>query len=68
MAFEIDRQSSTWKAVMAWADERLQQQRLRNEGLSLNMEQTCITRGRIAELKALLALDNPDPAQVADEA
>ena len=65
---EIDRQSATWRAVMERAETRLDELRMRNDAASLTHEQTLVLRGRIAEIKELLALDSPVPAQLADEA
>lgn len=63
---EIDRSSDTWKAVKGRAEQRLEACRKRNDG-ALGVESTAYLRGRIAELKEFLALDNPAPEQVADE-
>ena len=63
---QIERDSLTWKAIMDRSEDRLNALRRKNDG-ALGIEQTAHLRGRIAELKELLALDNPAPAQVADE-
>jgi len=54
-----------WKALLS---ERLAQHREANDGLRNDERITAITRGRIAELKELLALAKPAPASVADPA
>ncbi len=63
---EIDRTTETWRALVERTEERLADCRAKNDG-ALDAEKTAHLRGRIAELKDLLALDNPIPALVADE-
>ena len=58
---QIDPHSDTWKAIKARADERLNTLRLQNDAFGLDPNGTAVIRGRIAELKELLALEKaPD--------
>jgi len=63
---EIEPKSPTWKAVEAYANERLNRLRLQNDSAALDQVETANIRGRIAALKELLALTQA-PADVADE-
>lgn len=62
----IDFQSETWRMIEKRAGERLTMLRNKNDG-DFPAEQTAKLRGRIFELKELLALANPAPANGADE-
>lgn len=64
MRLEVD--SSTWKAIEAWAAARLERARLKNDG-DLDPTATAKTRGEIRALKDLLALAKPAPAPGTDE-
>ncbi len=67
MTPEIDFASSTWKALVERMTDRVETFRAKNDG-ALSVEQTAHLRGRIAELKHLLALGNPSPgANATDE-
>ena len=66
MAYEIDFRSETWRALEERCNKRLEEMRRKNDG-QLSAEQTAHLRGRIAEVKELLTLVNPAPAQMADE-
>jgi hypothetical protein len=66
MTTEIDLASETWKAIAARATARLADLRARNDG-ALDEVKTAHLRGRISELKELLALGNPVPADMANE-
>ena len=66
MGYEIDFISDTWKAIEARTKARLETLRAKNDS-ALGVEQTAHVRGQIAELKGLLTLALPAPAQVADE-
>ncbi|MGE0383420.1 MAG: hypothetical protein AB7Q97_01740 [Gammaproteobacteria bacterium] len=58
--------SATWKKLRAYLLKRLDDHRVRND-VRASAEDTAYQRGRIAELKDLLALDQPDPAWRPDE-
>ncbi|MEK9721984.1 MAG: hypothetical protein VW405_00690 [Rhodospirillaceae bacterium] len=58
---EIDFQSETWRALQEQAAERIESYRTRLEKEGLSLEETERLRGRIAELRALLALAKPKP-------
>jgi len=61
-----DLQTKTWERMEALLHERLREHRERNDG-SLDAEATAKLRGRIAEVKELLALATPpDPAPRGD--
>ena len=60
-----DRQSSPWLKVKQHLEARLAKLRAENDG-DLPIEKTAKLRGRIAEVKALMALD-ADPAPLNDE-
>lgn len=61
---EID--SPLWQRLKAHLEEEIRIQRTKNDG-DHDAIRTADIRGRIAQLKALLALGNLDPAQVADD-
>ena len=61
---EIDFSSATWKAIVERTEQRLDTMRLRNDG-DLDPVATAKVRGRIQELKELLALQAP--AHATDE-
>lgn len=67
MKAEIDLLSPTWRAIRERAELRLDELRRKNDA-ELDEMQTAKLRGRIAELKELLALDRPAPANMMDEA
>lgn len=57
----IDFTSPTWKGIKEHLKTRLEQQRERNDSAKLDSVTTAHIRGRIAELKDLIALqDQPD--------
>lgn len=64
MTPEIDFASLTWKAIVERAEQRLDTLRARNDG-ELDPIATAKLRGRIQELKELLALQAP--AHATDE-
>ena len=66
MTTEIDLASETWKAIAARATARLADLRARNDS-ALDEVKTAHLRGRISELKELLALGTPVPADMANE-
>ena len=66
MAYEIDYRSETWKALEERASNKLDSLRRKNDG-QLDDLATAHLRGRIAELKDLLTLAKPAPAQEAGE-
>lgn len=51
-----DRRSALWALIEKEYTERLQNLRSQNDAASLTAEQTAVLRGRIAEIKGLLAL------------
>lgn len=55
---ELERQSAVWVKVSEELKSRLTSARLKNDG-ELNEIDTARLRGRIFELKSLLALGNP---------
>lgn len=61
-----DRQSSTWNRIKKHLEEQLRVEREKNDAPTLTPERTAYTRGRIAVIKELLALDQPQPAPVED--
>lgn len=63
---EQDRQSSLWRKLKAKAESDLCDLRRRNDALSDEVT-TAVLRGRIYQIKELLALDPPAPVEVADE-
>lgn len=63
---EIDTSSGTWKFIEEYASTQLARQRERNDAVSMDAIQTAHVRGRIAELKAVLALAKA-PADPADD-
>lgn len=63
---QIEPRSDTWKAVEAYANERLEKLRLQNDSTAMDSIQTAVIRGRIAALKELLALAEA-PANLADD-
>lgn len=58
--------SATWKVLREYAEKRLAALRVKNDSPQTE-EQTNRLRGRIAELKNLLALDKPAPETEADD-
>lgn len=65
MKLQIDPKSETWRAIESWADERLNQLRLKNDSMSSEVD-TAFMRGKIAGFKELLALTKA-PAIEADD-
>lgn len=55
-----DRQSQTWARLRTHLNERLQSMRAQNDG-DLDPVATAKMRGRIAEIKAMLALEQDLP-------
>ena len=66
MALEIDFRGETWRALEEMATAKLEGLRKKNDG-QLDDLKTAHLRGRIAELKDLLTLAQPAPAQEAGE-
>lgn len=60
-----DRNTPLWLALRAHLERRLESQRAKND-TDLSAEDTAKVRGRIAEIKALLALEAPPPQVPAD--
>jgi len=56
-----DRASGFWLRLKAHLEERLAMNRLVNDNISLTEQDTAVLRGRIRELKALLALGESRP-------
>lgn len=63
---EHDRQSALWKKLQAHLEARLQQMRERNDS-AIDVVRTAKLRGRIAEIKYLLSLDEEQPIESGDE-
>lgn len=61
-----DKQSSLWRKIKERAEHDLDALRKRNDALNDEVT-TSLLRGRIHQIKELLALDPPVPAEVADE-
>ena len=60
-----DVHSATWKKIKTHCEQRLQLLRAKNDA-SLPIDKTEKLRGRIAEIKNLMALDQPAPLMEAD--
>lgn len=58
---EIESNSALWQKIKAHYEARLQTLREKND-VDNDENRTIKLRGRIAEIKALLALDKPPPA------
>lgn len=56
----IDRQSLTWRQVEAWTRAEIQHARDRLERRNLDERSSDFDRGRIAALRDLLAMAEPD--------
>lgn len=65
---EMERQSALWKRLKAHLESRLAKKRVQNDNAKLGEVQTARQRGRIAEIKYLLALDKPAPEREAEHA
>jgi len=57
---EVDRASFTWTRIADHLKSELDRYREQNDA-TLDVEQTALIRGRIAELKKILALGSPKP-------
>ena len=53
-----ERQGQLWRDLMRHCEDRIAELRQRNDA-DLDERQTANVRGRVAELKALIALGNP---------
>lgn len=58
----IEPHSPTWRAVVAWAEEQIEQAQRRLEAHGLTEAVTEYERGKIAALRRLLADGKPVPA------
>lgn len=58
--------SALWKRLKEHMEERLAAHRAKNDATALDPIQTAAVRGAIKELKVLLGMDKPEPAQVAE--
>ena len=58
-----DLKSDAWDRVKAYAEARIAELQVQNESLLLDESSTASTRGRISELRKLLALEG-QPAEV----
>lgn len=63
---QVERQDALWKKIQVQLVERLNMLRLRNDG-NLSPDVTAKTRGRIAEVKRMLAFGDPDAASELDD-
>lgn len=61
-----DFQSATWQKIAALCEQRLDVLRKQNDG-PLDAIETANKRGRIAEVKRILAMANPSPTKPADD-
>lgn len=52
----LDPTSSQWREIAAWAEQRLQSARARNDDVELSEAKTAALRGEIRILKELLSL------------
>ena len=64
---EQERHSAVWLKLQAHMEYRLASLRSQNDG-DLTMDETIKLRGRVAQLKELLALGQPGPAQAEADA
>jgi len=55
----LDPRSQAWMFVEAWATERLQRAREKNDNTNRDLNQTSVLRGEIKILKELINLPNP---------
>lgn len=62
---EHERYSAVWVKLKEHIEDRLDLHRKKNDA-DLSSDETARLRGRIAELKYLLDLDNPGPAMSAN--
>jgi hypothetical protein len=53
-----------WTLLRAHYTERLAQLRKDNDNLALTEKDSATLRGRIAEVKAFLEMDSPEPEQI----
>lgn len=60
-----ERQSALWLKLRAHLEDRLEALRFQNDG-DRTPEETAKIRGRIAEVKNMLALDPPAPAAIGE--
>ena len=64
---QVDAQSAVWLKLKKHIGERLETLRAKNDA-DQDERKTSRLRGRIAELKYLMALDSPAPSLEADDA
>lgn len=62
----VEKQSALWRKLEQHLTERLATMRQKNDG-NLDPLETAKVRGRITELKDLIALGEPSPVDIADE-
>lgn len=55
----IDKNSETWRAVVAWANERRETSRDVLSGIGLDERDADVERGRLANLRELVSLPEP---------
>ncbi len=53
-----------WQALRAHYTARLAQLRIENDNPALSEKETTVLRGRIAECRALLDMDSPEPEAI----
>lgn len=66
-ADRIEQDSATWLAIHEWASAQLDACRRKNDAQALDSVATAHLRGRIATLKAILALPQAAPTEPGDE-
>lgn len=62
---EHEAHSPLWKKIKEYLEETLDEQRIKNDG-NLDDKQTANLRGKVALLKVLLEMDQPEPTNVAE--
>jgi|688.fasta_scaffold00571_18 hypothetical protein len=53
-----------WQALRAHYTTRLAQLRMDNDNTALSEKETAVLRGRIAECRAILDMDSPEPEAI----
>lgn len=68
LAFEDeDRRTFAYRKLVEYIDQRIAELRASNDSLKLDAAETAVVRGRIAELKNLLAKAQPSPVLEVNE-
>ena len=64
---DIDVRGRDWRLIEAWATARLESYRRQLEQVGLDEKATTLVRGKVAEVRALLALGQPEREPILDE-